>query len=142
MQIRKMKKENYGELIQLWERAGLDYKQCGRDSREHILKELRANPDLFLVAEQDEKIIGSVLATYDGRKGWLNRVAVDPEFQGKGLAKKLCLEAENVLRKKGCIIFAMQIHDSNKRSKEMAKGLGYEERKDIIYFRKKDNDDF
>ncbi|GAG60185.1 unnamed protein product [marine sediment metagenome] len=40
------------------------------------------------------------------------------------------------------MIFAMQIHDSNKRSKEMAKGLGYEERKDIIYFRKKDNDDF
>ncbi|GAG72723.1 unnamed protein product, partial [marine sediment metagenome] len=62
-----------------------------------------------------------------GRKGWLNRVAVDPEFQGKGLAKKLCLETENVLRKKGCMIFAMQIHDSNKRSKEMAKGLGYEE---------------
>lgn len=142
MKIRKIKKEDYGELIQLWERAGLDYKQCGRDSKEHILKELRTNPDLFLVAEQDEKIIGSVLATYDGRKGWLNRVAVDPEFQGKGLAKKLCLEAENVLRKKGCIIFAMQIHDSNKRSKNMAKSLDYEERKDIIYFRKKDNDDF
>ncbi|GAH17852.1 unnamed protein product, partial [marine sediment metagenome] len=33
-----MKKEDYGELIQLWERARLDYKQCGRDSREHILK--------------------------------------------------------------------------------------------------------
>lgn len=142
MQIRKMKKEDYGELIELWERAGLYYKQCGRDSREHILKELRANPDLFLVAEQDGKIVGSVLATYDGRKGWLNRVAVDPEFQGKSLGKKLCLKVESVLRKRGCMIFAMQIHNSNKRSKEMAKGLGYEERKDIIYFRKKDNDDF
>ena len=142
MQIRKMKKEDYGELIELWERAGLDYKQCGRDSKEHILKELRANPDLFLVAEQDGKIVGSVLATYGGRKGWLNRVAVDPEFQGKGLGKKLCLKVESVLRKRGCMIFAMQIHNSNKRSKEMAKGLGYEERKDIIYFRKKDNDDF
>jgi len=142
MQIRKMKKEDYGELIELWERAGLDYKQCGRDSKEHILKELKANPDLFLVAEQDGKIVGSVLATYDGRKGWLNRVAVDPEFQGKGLGKKLCLKAERVLRKRGCMIFAMQVHDSNKRSKEMAKGLGYEERKDIVYFRKKDNDDF
>jgi len=142
MQIRKMKKEDYGEIIELWERAGLDYKQCGRDSIEHILKELRANPDLFLVAEQDGKIVGSVLATYDGRKGWLNRVAVDPEFQGKGLGKKLCLKAERLLRKRGCMIFAMQVHDSNKRSKEMAKGLGYEERKDIVYFRKKDNDDF
>lgn len=142
MKIRKMKIEDYEELIELWERAELNYKQCGRDSKEHILKELNANPDLFLVAEQDEKIIGSVLATYDGRKGWLNRVAVDPEFRGKGLGKKLCLKAENVLRKRGCIIFAMGIHESNKISKAMAKSLGYEERKDIIYFRKKDNDDF
>lgn len=142
MKIRKMKIEDYEELIELWERAELNYKQCGRDSKEHILKELNANPDLFLVAEQDEKIIGSVLATYDGRKGWLNRVAVDPEFRGKGLGKKLCLKAEKVLRKRGCIIFAMGIHESNKISKAMAKSLGYEERKDIIYFRKKDNDDF
>jgi len=142
MKIRKMKEEDYERLIELWERSGLYYKPDGRDSREHILKELKANPDLFLFAEDNGKIVGSVLATYDGRKGWLNRVAVDPEFQGKGLGKKLCLKAERVLRKRGCMIFAMQVHDSNKRSKEMAKGLGYEERKDIVYFRKKDNDDF
>ncbi len=140
MKIRVMKEEDYERLIELWERSGLDYKPDGRDSREHILKELKANPDLFLVAEDNGKIVGLVLATYDGRKGWLNRIAVDPEFQGKGLAKKLCLKAENVLRRKGCMVFAMQIHDSNKRSKNMAKSLGYEERKDIIYFRKKDNE--
>jgi len=137
-----MKKQDYGKLIQLWERTGLNYKPDGRDSKVHVSKELEINPDLFLVAEQDGEIIGSVLATYDGRKGWLNRVAVDPEFQGKGLGKKLCLKAEKILRKRGCIIFAMGIHESNRISKAMAKSLEYEERKDIIYFRKKDNDDF
>lgn len=142
MKIRNMKKEDYERLIELWERTELDYKPDGRDSKVHVSKELEINPDLFLVAEENCKIIGSIFATYDGRKGWLNRVAVDPEFRGKGLGKKLCLKAENVLRKRGCIIFAMGIHESNKISKAMAKSLGYEERKDIIYFRKKDNDDF
>jgi len=142
MKIRNMKKEDYGRLIELWERTELDYKPDGRDSKVHVSKELEINPDLFLVAEEDCRIIGSIFATYDGRKGWLNRVAVDPEFQGKGLGRKLCLDAEKILHKKGCRVFAMQIHDSNERSKQMAKSLGYEERSDIIYFRKKDNENF
>ena len=92
--ITKYKRGDYDTLINLWETGGLSYKPLGRDSRKSIEKEVDNNCSLFLFAQVDDMYVGSVLATHDGRKGWINRVVVIPDYRHKGIARKLVESAE------------------------------------------------
>ncbi len=139
--IRNFKIEDYNSLIELWKAAGLPYKPKGRDSKEKIETELKRGVAIFLVAETSDKIIGSVFGTHDGRKGWINRVAVDMEYQKKGIAKKLVSEVEKKLDELGIDIAACLIEDWNDRSMKVFEKLGYIKHKDVIYFSKRKNHD-
>jgi ribosomal protein S18 acetylase RimI-like enzyme len=75
------------------------------------------------------------------RKGWINRLAVDPNHQRHGIAKALVDEAEKVLRKHGAKIFCALVEDDNVASKEFFKKCGYVEHRDIIYFSKRDSEE-
>ena len=138
--IRDFRIEDYSSLIALWKSAGLPFKPNGRDSMEKIKEEVRKGISVFLVAEKDKKIIGSVIGTHDGRKGWINRVAVDPGYQRNSVAKSLVAEVEKKLDKIGINIFACLIEDWNDRSMQVFEKLGYKKHKDIIYFSKRKND--
>jgi ribosomal protein S18 acetylase RimI-like enzyme len=98
------------------------------------------NPDFFLGALEDTMLVGVVVATSDGRKGWINRLAVDPDFRRAGIADKLISEAENVLHKHGIRMFCALIDDDNKVSKQLFRKCGYKEHRDIVYFRKNPSD--
>ena len=139
--IRNFKIEDYPSLIQLWKAAGLPYKPQGRDSKEKIEAELEKGIAIFLVAEAGNKIIGSVIGTHDGRKGWINRVAVDPGYREKGLAKMLVSEVEKKLDNLGIDIIACLIEDWNDRSVKVFQKLGYIKHEDVIYFSKRKNID-
>ena len=76
---------NYLTLIDIWETAGLPYKPLGRDSEEKIEVELKRGVGKFLFAVIGNVYAGVVLVTHDGRKGWINRVAVLPEYRLKAL---------------------------------------------------------
>ncbi|MCK4246274.1 GNAT family N-acetyltransferase, partial [Candidatus Bipolaricaulota bacterium] len=78
MIIRRLVTEDYDELIALWQEAGLSYRPNGRDCRDKIAHEIAGTTSIFLVAESEERIIGAILGTHDGRKGWINRLAVVP----------------------------------------------------------------
>lgn len=137
LKIRKFKIEDYENLIELWKRAGLPYKPEGRDRKDKIEKELERGIAIFLVAEIDGKITGSIIGTHDGRKGWINRLAVDPEYRRQGIAKKLIEEVEKKLYEEGIEIIACLIEEWNKGSMEFFKKLGYKEHRNIIYFTKR-----
>lgn len=141
MEIRKLRIEDYPKLVSLWTKAGLPFKPRGRDSPEAVARQMKENPDFFIGAFEDEKLIGAVIASSDGRKGWINRLAVDPECRRRGVAKALIAEAERVLSQKGIRIFCALIEDSNTASKELFKKCGYVEHRDIIYFSKRESDD-
>lgn len=138
--IRNFNIEDYNSLIELWKAAELPYKPQGRDSKEKIESELKKGIAIFLVAESGGKIIGSILGTHDGRKGWINRVAVDPEYQKKGIAKKLIAEVEKKLDELGLDIIACLIEDWNDRSMKVFEKLGYIKHRDVIYFSKRKNE--
>ncbi|MCK4411865.1 GNAT family N-acetyltransferase, partial [Candidatus Bipolaricaulota bacterium] len=74
MIIRQLAVEDYDALVALWEEAGLSYRPNGRDCREKIAHEIAGITAIFLVAESKERIIGAILGTHDGRKGWINRL--------------------------------------------------------------------
>lgn len=139
MKIRRLTIRDYEEIIKLWSRAKLPYKPKGRDSKEAIAVQMKTNPDFFLGAYEGNTLVGVVIISCDLRKGWINRLAVDPRYQRKGIAKALVDEAEKVLRKKGIAIFCALVEDNNTASKEFFKKCGYIEHRDIIYFSKRDS---
>jgi N-acetylglutamate synthase len=131
------KKGDYKLLVGLWKKAGLPYKPGGRDSEESIENEVLLDCNLFLFARVDDKIVGSILATHDGRKGWINRVAVIPEYRRQGIARKLVEEGEKWLESKGIYIYACLIESYNIDSLESFKKLGYIPFEGIHYLTKR-----
>ncbi len=131
-----MKLEDYDAVLALWERAGLPYEPHGRDSFSAISRQLQSLGHLMFVAEADGQIIGTVFGSHDGRKGWINRLAIDPRYRRQGLAQRLIEEAENALACEGLTIVAALVEAPNKPSLKLFRKLDYEERRDIVYFRK------
>lgn len=105
MEIRKLAINDYEEIIKLWSRARLPYKPKGRDSKEAIAGQMKANPEFFLGAFEDNRLVGMVIISCDMRKGWINRLAVDPDYRNRGIAAALIAESEKILRKHGVRIF-------------------------------------
>lgn len=141
MRIQKLSVVDYERIINLWFRAGLPFKPRGRDSRKAMAAQMAANPQFFLGAFIDEHLVGVVIVSSDTRKGWINRLAVDPEHRYSGVAKALVRESEKVLRKQGIRIFCALVDDENAASKELFRSCGYHEHRDIIYFSKHKTED-
>jgi ribosomal protein S18 acetylase RimI-like enzyme len=139
MEIQRLTISDYDDMIKLWSGAKLPFKPRGRDSIQAIAKQMSANPEFFLGAFEDGRLVGSIVLSCDMRRGWINRLAVDPSCRRHGIARALIAEAEKVLRKQGVRIFCALIDDHNIASKELFKRCGYVEHHDVIYFSKRDS---
>ncbi len=139
--LREMRKEDYHDLIELWKIAKLSFKPNGRDTKENISKQLEFSSNSFILAELQGKIIGSVIASHNGRKGWINRLAVHPKYRHQGIAKKLIKKAEEFLKQEGIGIFAALVESWNIPSKKLFETIGYKDFEGIIYFTKRINKD-
>lgn len=133
--------EDYDSLLELWDDSNLPHKPEGRDRRDRIERELEAANAVFLVAAEGDRIAGSVFGTHDGRKGWINRLAVAPEYQRRGVARMLVERVEEILLALGIEITACLIEDWNGDSMKVFEKLGYTRHSDIIYFSKRKNPD-
>jgi N-acetylglutamate synthase-like GNAT family acetyltransferase len=141
MKIRRLTINDYKEMIRLWLTAKLPFKPKGRDQREAIAAEMKTNPDFFLGAFENNSLVGTVIISCDLRKGWINRLAVDPDHRHHGIAKALISESERTLRKHGIKIFCALIEDYNATSKKLFKECGYVEHHEITYFSKRDSNE-
>jgi len=141
MDIRRLTITDYDDLVQLWSRAKLPFKPKVRDSKKAIAAQMSTNPEFFLGAFDKNRLVGAVIVSCDGRKGWINRLAVDPDFRRLGIAKALITDSENMLRKNGIRLFCALIEEDNTLSKKLFKKCGYVEHHDITYFSKRDSDD-
>ncbi|MCX6651613.1 MAG: GNAT family N-acetyltransferase [Methanomassiliicoccales archaeon] len=135
--LRRMRADDYPEVAEVWEEARLPYQANGRDSRERVLEQLSKESSIFLVAEADGTIIGTLLATHDARKGWLNRLAVRICWQGQGVASALVRRAEEELHVRGIMVFSVLIHADNSASRRLFSELGYKEHDDVVYLSKR-----
>jgi ribosomal protein S18 acetylase RimI-like enzyme len=135
--IRNFRIEDYPAVIELWRAAGLPLKTEGRDSLENIGKQIRQGGVVFLVASLSGRIVGTVLATHDGRKGWINRLAVAQDLRRTGIGRKLVSEAESRFEALGLGIFAALIEDWNTDSMDVFERLGYKKHPEILYFAKR-----
>ena len=139
IKIRPFQLDDYDKLISLWDESELPYRPNGRDSRDKIENELKFECTVALVAEHEGKLIGSIWGTHDGRKGWLNRLAVAPEFRDRGIAKMMVDKVETELDGLGIDIIGVLVEDWNQESMDVFENLGYVNHKDIFYYSKRKN---
>ncbi|MBN2382030.1 GNAT family N-acetyltransferase [bacterium] len=137
--VRDFRLSDYEQVIGLWREAGLPYKANGRDHYEAIQAELQRGLITFLVAEYGGEIVGTVLGTHDGRKGWINRLAVCPRFRRQGLAQHLIHEIEKKLEQQGLKVIACLIETRNQASIRCFEKLGFCQHSEIVYLTKKDH---
>ncbi|MFZ0892147.1 MAG: GNAT family acetyltransferase [Thermoplasmata archaeon] len=138
MEIRAFKPKDEEAVISLWNRCGLVRPQ--NDPRKDIRRKLTVRPDLFLVGALDGQVVGTVMAGFDGHRGWLNYLAVDPPQQRKGLGRALAAAAEALLRESGCPKINLQIRTSNQGVIEFYRCIGYLE-DDVVSMGKRLDED-
>lgn len=95
--------QDYPAVRDLWEGMEKGVHVGRSDTPQEIEKKILRDPDLFLVAEEEGRIIGSVIGGYDGRRGLLYHLAVARDFRHRGLGGLLLDEVEGRLRDKGCL---------------------------------------
>ena len=137
--IKKLRINDYDSLIKFWNDAKLPYRPKGRDSRKELRCQLKLPYINFLVADKSGKVIGSICGSHDGRRGWINRLAVLPEYQRKGVARRLVKEVEKWFHKSDIWITCSLIEDWNKTSINFIQRIGYKKHTDILYFSKRKN---
>ncbi len=106
------------------------------DTPEEIEKKLARDPDLFLVAECEDKIVGSVIGGYDGRRGMVYHLAVDRTFRGQGVGSQLMDEVEARLRARGCLKSYLLVAEDNHDVDEFYKKHGWKHMDTVHLFGK------
>jgi len=143
LHIRRLGLDDYDELLVLWQRAGLhSLKPRGRDSRASLTRQLASTVQTILGLEMDGQLIGAVVVTHDSRKGWINRLAVDPDHRRRGHGARLIAAAEEALREQGIHVIAALVESDNPASLALFQRVGYVEiDPGIHYLTKRDSDD-
>lgn len=95
--------DDYEEVYSLWQSAGAGIHAGRSDTPDEIEKKIQRDPELFLLAELDGKIVGTVLGGFDGRRGIVYHLAVEANQRKKGIGERLMVELEQRLKDKGCI---------------------------------------
>jgi ribosomal protein S18 acetylase RimI-like enzyme len=116
--------EHFDGVKSLWEASFPD--DPPRNSAEiSIAAKVNVHPELFLVALEKTRIVGTVMAGYDGHRGWLYRVAVTHPRRHQGIGAALIREAEARLWALGCVKINLQVTGSNAKVVGFYQRLGY-----------------
>jgi ribosomal protein S18 acetylase RimI-like enzyme len=123
MLIRAYAPADEDAVISLWQRCGLT--RPWNDPRKDIERKMLVRPDLFLVGVIEGVIVATAMAGYDGHRGWVYYLGVDPQQQRKGLGRLMMERVEELLRAEGCPKINLQVRTSNEPVIAFYQRLGY-----------------
>jgi ribosomal protein S18 acetylase RimI-like enzyme len=129
MEIRIFRQDDFEKVITLWERC--DLLRPWNDPEMDIERKYHHSPDLFLVAEIGDEIVGSVMGGYDGHRGSVYYLGVHPEFRGRGIANAMLNRLEKKLIARGCPKILISVREDNDMVIGMYERLGYEQQ-DVV----------
>jgi ribosomal protein S18 acetylase RimI-like enzyme len=130
MDIGNFKMQHYPDIMELWKKAGISVGSS--DTKEEIAVIFNRNPELFLIGKEHEKIVAVVIGAFDGRRGYVHHLAVDPKYQKKGYGKAIMDELLERFREKGVHKIHLFIQKQNEKVVEFYSRRGWEIRDDII----------
>jgi ribosomal protein S18 acetylase RimI-like enzyme len=125
MHIRSATVADAPRLIELWAAAGLKFRP--EDVPEELAAILARDSDLVLVAEDDAGLTAAVFGTFDGRRGWVNRLATRADLRGQGHASAVLAELELRLGAKGCRKVNLLVEPENEQVTSFYRRYGYAE---------------
>ncbi len=131
--IRRMQAADYDEALALWVSCGGMSLRSVEDSRAGITAFLARNPDSCFAAVSDGKVVGTILAGNDGRRGYLYHVAVCRTYRNRGIGTDLVHHAVKSLRKAGIRKTALVVLENNLDGNEFWEHVGFTTREDLIY---------
>lgn len=121
--IRSYQASDRPAVIDLWHRCNLVVPQ--NDPRKDIEMKCRVQADLFLVGTIGSRIVATVMAGYDGHRGWIYYLAVEPDDQRQGIGRRMMEWAEAALKRRGCPKINLQVRTSNPAVISFYEHLGY-----------------
>ncbi len=130
MKIEKFSMKLYDEVVQLWKKAGISVGSS--DSKEEIERMLERNLNLFLIGKIKENIIAVVMGGFDGRRGYVHHLAVDPIHQKKGYGKLMMHDLISEFRRIGVHKIHLFIERQNQAVVDFYSNLGWQMRDDLI----------
>ena len=134
MQIRPYRSDDETAVVALWHRC--DLLRPWNDPHKDIARKLQVQPELFLIGEIEGTIVATVMGGYEGHRGWINYLAVDPDRRRQGLARALMAAVETGLRALGCPKINLQVRRSNRQAAAFYEALDFRE-DDVISFGKR-----
>lgn len=123
--IRPYLESDLDDVIALWELCGLT--RPWNNPEIDIFRKLAQRDQLFLLAIKDNQLIATVMGGYDGHRGWVNYLAVHPNFQRNGVATALVQQLEKRLIALGCPKLQLLIRKDNIDVQSFYEQLGYDE---------------
>jgi ribosomal protein S18 acetylase RimI-like enzyme len=137
VQIREFRfLEDFPQVENLWASMERGVSLGRSDTPEEIQKKLTHDPDLFLVAEDDGQIIGTVIGGYDGRRGLIYHLAVAASYRGRGIGSRLMDEVESRLRAKGCLRCYLLVTTNNPEGMQYYEKHGWERMDFVVTYGK------
>jgi ribosomal protein S18 acetylase RimI-like enzyme len=123
MQIRPFEESDEDAVVALWEACGLT--RPWNDPRKDIARKLAVQRETFLVGTLEGRVIASVMAGYDGHRGWVNYLAVAPDARLRGCGRRLMEEVERLMHAAGCPKINLQVRAGNELVLAFYRQLGY-----------------
>lgn len=123
MQLRPYLEADEQAVVNLWQACELT--RPWNNPQRDITRKLEVQRELFLVGDIDGRIVASVMAGYDGHRGWINYLAVHPDFQRRRIASELMEAAQTLLLELGCPKISLQVRLSNESAVGFYKSIGY-----------------
>lgn len=124
LKIRPFQENDEPALLQLWKDCQLQ--TSTNNPHNDIQRKLAVQPELFLVGTVDGRIVASVMAGYEGHRGWLNYLAIDPGCRRQGFGRQIVAAAEEKLRLLGCPKLNIQVRSGNTQALEFYKEIGFQ----------------
>lgn len=137
--IRPFEDADEAAVVALWQRAGLT--RPWNDPGKDIRRKRAEQPELFGVMVAGDEVIGTVMAGYEGHRGWINYLAVDPSCQKQGLGRRLMAWSEARLRERGCPKINLQVRQGNDAVLAFYAALGYADDNVVSLGKRLEHDD-
>ncbi|SCY06677.1 Ribosomal protein S18 acetylase RimI [Lachnospiraceae bacterium XPB1003] len=132
--IRAMTIDDYDQVKALWMTIhGFGIRSVD-DSREGIEMFLKRNPDMSVVAIEDDRVVGAILCGHDGRRGCLYHVCVDEKYRMKGIGKEMVVFCMNALKSEHINKVSLIAFTKNDIGNAFWHCIGWTEREDLNYY--------
>ena len=125
MDVRTYSPQDEKAVVELWKICNLI--RPWNNPHLDIQRKMRVNPELFLVGTIDDRVIATAMGGYEGHRGWVNYLAVDPAHQRQGLGHRMMQEIEKRLLEMGCPKINLQVREGNTSALEFYNRIGYKD---------------